>query len=126
MDAKRFLIFALLAGLFLSSAPLLAHHSNAEYDMGKTSSVKGTVTLFEWVNPHPYIYIDVKNDKGEIEKWTGELQALPLLARAGWRRDTLKSGDEITAIGNPSKDGKPLMHLSKIVFANGQELPTAL
>jgi hypothetical protein len=49
-----------------------------------------------------------------------------MLARAGWKKDTVKPGDEITLIGNPAKDGKPLMHLDKIVFANGQELATAL
>jgi len=125
MNANRFLIFALLAGLFLVSVPVFAHHSAAEYDMSKTASVKGTVTLFEWVNPHPYIYIDVKNDKGEIEKWTGELQALPLLARAGWRRDTVKPGDQITFYGNPAKDGRFQIRLDKITLPNGQDLQAA-
>jgi hypothetical protein len=104
-----------------------AHHGFVLwFDMGRSVTVKGTVTSFEWTNPHTYIYLDVKNGKGTVEEWRIELGAPGMLARAGWRRDTLKSGDEITAIGNPAKDGKPLMHLSKIVFANGQELSTAL
>jgi len=88
--------------------------------------VKGTVTSFDWTNPHAYIYLDVKDEKGNIEKWTAELGAIGMLTRAGWRRDTLKPGDEITAVGNRAKDGKPVMHLDKIVFANGQELSSAL
>jgi hypothetical protein len=125
MNAKRFLIFALLAGLFLSSVPVLAHHSPAEYDMGKTTTLRGTVTLFEWVNPHSYIYIDVKNDKGEIEKWSGELQALTMLARSGWKRDSVKPGDQITMYGNPAKDGRLLLRLDKITLPNGQDLLAA-
>jgi hypothetical protein len=104
-----------------------AHHGFVSwYDMSRSVTVKGTVTGYDWTNPHAYIYLDVKNEKGAVEEWRIELGAPGMLARAGWRRDTLKSGDEITAIGNPAKDGKPLMHLSKIVFANGQELSTAL
>jgi hypothetical protein len=104
-----------------------AHHGFVSwFDMSRSVTVKGTVTGFDWTNPHSYIYLDVKNEKGAVEEWRIELGAPGMLARAGWRRDTLKSGDEITAIGNPAKDGKPLMHLSKIVFANGQELSTAL
>src|SRR6266567_7152033 len=103
-----------------------AHHATASFDMTRSTTVKGTVTGFDWTNPHAYIYLDVKNEKGAIEKWSAELGALAMLTRAGWRRDTLKPGDQITAIGNPAKDGKPVMHLDKIVFANGQELSSAL
>jgi hypothetical protein len=116
--------------IFLLLSPggsAFAHHGFVSwFDMSRSVTVKGAVTGFDWTNPHSYIYLDVKNEKGAVEEWRIELGAPGMLARAGWRRDTLKSGDEITAIGNPSKDGKPLMHLSKIVFANGQELSTAL
>ena len=104
-----------------------AHHGFVFwFDTSRSVTVKGTVTSFDWTNPHSYIYLDVKNEKGAVENWRIELGAPAMLGRVGWRRDTLKYGDEITAIGNPAKDGKPMMHLSKIVFANGQELPTAL
>jgi hypothetical protein len=104
-----------------------AHHGFVSwFDTTRSISVKGTVTGFDWTNPHAYIYMDVKNERGAVEKWSIELGALAMLSRAGWKRDTLKYGDEITAIGNPAKDGKPTMHLSKIVFANGQELSSAL
>jgi Family of unknown function (DUF6152) len=113
--------------LFLLGGSTFAHHGFVSwFDMSRSVTVKGTVTGFDWTNPHSYIYLDVKNEKGAVEEWRIELGAPNMLARAGWRRDTLKSGDEITAIGNPAKDGKLLMHLSKLVFANGQELSTAL
>ena len=125
MNAKPFLILPLLAGLLLSSSPILAHHSAAEFDMTKIVPVKGTVTQFEWYNPHPYIFLEVKNDKGDVEKWSGELAALPMMSRAGWKRDTVKPGDQVTMYGNPAKDGRFLMRLDKILLPNGQELLAA-
>jgi hypothetical protein len=116
-------IFLLLA----LGGSTFAHHGFVSwFDMSRSITVKGTVTGYEWTNPHTYIFLDVKNEKGAVEEWRIELGAPGMLSRAGWRRDTLKDGDEITAIGNPSKDGKPTLHLSKIVFANGQELSSAL
>jgi hypothetical protein len=122
VNRKRFIILVLLAGLFVGPRPVLAHHSAAEYDAAKVVSVKGTVTQFEWTNPHAYIYLDVKDDKGDIEKWTVELGSLGMLSRANWRRDSVKPGDQITAFGNRAKDGRPVIRLDKVVFAGGQEL----
>jgi len=99
-----------------------AHHATASFDMTKSMTVKGTVTGFDWTNPHVYIYVDVKDEKGAVEKWSVEMASTGMLARAGWRRDTVKAGDEITIFGNRAKDGRPFLHLSKVVFANGQEL----
>lgn len=126
---KELVAFSVTAVLLFLSVGLStsAHHGFVTwFDMSRSVTVKGTVTSFDWTNPHSYIYLDVKNEKGAVEKWTIELGAPAMLARAGWKRDALKPGDEITAIGNPAKDGKPTMHLDKVVFANGQELSTAL
>ena len=118
--AAIFLLLSLVGSAF-------AHHGFVSwFDTSRSITVKGTVTGFDWTNPHAYIYLDVKNEKGAVEKWVIELGALAMLSRVGWKRDTLKPGEEISAIGNPAKDGKPGMHLEKIVFANGQELATAL
>jgi hypothetical protein len=120
---KRFIVaLVLLTGLLMVSHPIFAHHSAAEYDAAKVVSVKGTVTSFEWTNPHAYVYLDVKDDKGDVEKWTAELGSLGMLSRASWRRDTVKPGDQITAFGNRAKDGRTVLRLEKIVFASGQEL----
>jgi hypothetical protein len=90
--------------------------------MTALTSVKGTVTQFEWTNPHAYLHIDVEDEKGAATAWTAELASLGMLSRVNWKRDTVKPGDEITIYGNRAKNGKPVMRLDKIVFANGQEL----
>jgi len=90
--------------------------------MTALTSVKGTVTKFEWSNPHAYIYLDTKDDKGNVAEWTVEMASIGMLSRVNWKRDTLKPGDEITAYGNRAKNGKNAMRLDKIVFASGQEL----
>jgi hypothetical protein len=99
-----------------------AHHATASFDMTSSATMKGSVTGYDWTNPHVYIYLDVKDEKGAMEKWSVEMASVGMLARAGWRRDTVKPGDEITVVGNRAKDGRPLLHLNKLVFANGQQL----
>jgi hypothetical protein len=116
----------ILAALFcvaITCSPLQAHHGEANYDTSKTVSVKGTVTMFEFVNPHVQISIDAKNDKGEIEKWTGEARSPAMLSRyGGWDRNTIKVGDVITLSGHQTKNGTFFMRLEKIVKADGKEL----
>jgi len=127
VNRKRIIVvFILLTDLFVASRSILAHHSPAEYDTTKLVSVKGTVTQFEWTNPHAYIYLDVKDDKGEIEKWTAELGSLGMLSRANWRKDTVKPGDQITVFGNRARDGRMVMRLDKAALASGQELSARL
>lgn len=123
MKTKRaiFVLTAVVAWM-LQAGPILAHHSTAEYDMAAVTTVKGTVTKFEWTNPHAYIYIEAKDDKGATIAWTAELASLGMLSRVNWKRDTVKPGDEITIVGNRAKDGRLVMRLDKIVFSSGQEL----
>src|SRR3974390_3938535 len=98
---KRFAAILVLAiTLLVASAPLFAHHGEANYDTDKVVSVKGTVTDFQFINPHTLISLDVKNDKGEIEKWSCEARSPGMLVRAsGWDKTTLKAGDVITVAG---------------------------
>ena len=113
----------ILAALFVS-APVLAHHGETNYDTDKLVSVKATVTNFEFINPHVQIYLEAKNDKGEIEKWVCEARSPAMLVRnGGWDKNTLKPGDVITAIGFRSKNGANILRLKKIVLADGTELP---
>ena len=117
------LTLLVLFSFFPVSAPVMAHHGEANYDTAKTTSVKGTVSEFEFVNPHILITIDVKNDKGETEKWTGEARSPAMLSRyGGWDRNTLKVGDVITLYGHRTKNGTFFMRLEKIVKADGKEL----
>src|SRR5712664_772610 len=122
---KNFMLCLTLifSGLFLS-APLFAHHGEVNYDTEKVVSVKGTVTDFQFINPHVQIFLDAKNDKGEIEKWTCEARSPAMLVRNGdWDKNTLKPGETITAIGFRSRNGANILRLKKIVLADGKELP---
>jgi DNA/RNA endonuclease YhcR with UshA esterase domain len=121
---KPVLLLAAMLGVVSVSSPVLAHHGEANYDTDKTVNVKGTVTDFQFVNPHVQITLDVKNDKGEIEKWVGEARSPAMLARyGGWDRSTIKVGDVITFYGHRTRNGTPFMRLEKIVKADGTELP---
>jgi hypothetical protein len=96
-------------GLFCLTAPLMAHHSfAAEYDSAKTISVKGVVQKVAWVNPHAYVWVDVKDDSGKVVTYAFESLSHNALARSGWTRNSLKPGDEVTVDGYLAKDGKPL------------------
>jgi uncharacterized protein DUF6152 len=120
-----FPVTAVLVLLSLAAATYAHHGFVAWFDMTRSITVKGTVTSFDWTNPHAYIHIDVKNDKGAMEKWSAEMGGVAMLSRAGWRRDTVKPGDEITLIGRPARDGKPAALLDKVVLADGRELPAS-
>jgi len=118
---KKFgLILAVTFAALLVSAPLLAHHGEANYDTDKVVSVKGTVSDFQFINPHTLITLDVKNDKGEIEKWNCEMRSPSMLVRVGgWDKNTLKVGDVITVYGSRAKNGTTVMRLQKLTFADG-------
>ena len=95
--------------LFLPAVPAFAHHSfAAEYDSTKTVTVKGTVQKLAWVNPHAYVYVDVKDESGKVATWAFESLSPNALARQGWNRNSLKQGDEVTVEGYLAKDGRPL------------------
>jgi exonuclease VII large subunit len=124
MKARR-VVFSGACAFFLlwCAMAAYAHHGIvAWFDMSRSITVKGTVTSFEWTNPHSYIYFDVKDEKGANEKWSAEMGGVPMLGRASWRRETVKPGDQITLIGKPAKDGRHSILLEKAILANGQEL----
>jgi len=88
--------------------------------MSKTVTVKGTVTDFQFVNPHVLIYMDVKDASGNVTKWAGELTSPNRLARLGWTKSTIKAGDELTMAGATSKSGAPRMWATKVSNASGE------
>ena len=114
------------AALFSGSA--IAHHGVAGYDMTKTVTLHGTVTKFDWSNPHVVVYLDAKNDAGEMQHWTIEFAAPVHMVRAGWSKSSMKTGDDIVIDTHPSKNGAPVGITSTITFIlktviNGQPLP---
>ncbi len=100
------LALAILAVLGTTGIPVFAHHAfSAEFDVKKPITVKGTVTKIEWMNPHAWIYVDVKTDSGTTEAWQFETGAPIELLRRGWHKNDLKVGDEVTIQGVRAKDG---------------------
>ncbi len=120
---KRAIYFLLVAFvLFAAPGQVLAHHGSSNYDSSKTISVKGTVTEFLFINPHSVIHLESKGDKGNTEQWFVEADSPNNLARAGWKRDSVKPGDLITIEGIRAKDGSKVMFLRRVVFSDGREL----
>src|SRR5579863_4041275 len=113
-SAAVLLLFAML------SAPAFAHNSfAAEFDAKKPVEHKGTLIELEWVNPHAWIHIEVKDDSGKVTKWYCELGSPNLLMRSGWRRDSLKKGDVIVVNGSAAKDGSNLANAKTVKLADG-------
>jgi hypothetical protein len=125
MKSKLATFFAVFFGLLAASVPVFAHHGNSAYDMSKTVPQKGTITRFEYTNPHTQVYYDVTNDKGEVEHWVAETTNPAMLNRVGWSRDTLKPGDQVTLWVNPNRVGAKVTFLQKVTLADGKELSTA-
>jgi hypothetical protein len=110
-----------IALVLLLAAPLLAHHGTGGiYDMSKSVTLKGTVTMFKFVNPHVLVYLDVQGKDG-IVNWIGEGPSVVNWTRTGWNRNSIKSGDHITVELFPARNGKPEGVLHKMVAGNGKE-----
>ena len=90
-----------------AAMPLLAHHSfAAEYDSKQPVTMKGAVTKIEWMNPHVYFYIDVKNEEtGKVENWGWEMGAPAVIQRTGWTKNSMKIGDLVIVEGTKAKGG---------------------
>jgi hypothetical protein len=115
---------AVCSALLTGALPAVAHHSfAAEYDSTKAITVKGTIQKLEWVNPHAYFWVDVKDENGKITTWAFESLSPNALARQGWNRNSLKKGEEVTVEGYLAKDGKPLADGS--IHANSKSVTRA-
>ena len=115
-----------LAVLFLAAVPSFAHHSfSAEFDASKKITLKGTVTKFEWTNPHIFIYMDVKDEGGTVTHWQCEGGPPNTLMRQGWTRNDVKVGDEITIDGSLAKDGSKLVNSRTVKLADGRTMGAA-
>lgn len=116
---------ALVAGslLVLAAAPAVAHHSfAAEYDRNKQINLTGTVTKVDWMNPHMYFYIDVKEANGSVTSWGLENGNLSGLMRRGWRKDSLKIGDVVTVEGFLAKDGTHIANARSVKLSDGRKM----
>ncbi len=122
MKIKTLLIGSLFACLLTVSGPALAHHAWHGYDMENLTTVKGTVTKFDWGNPHVWISFELTDDKGNVEKWSAGGPSPSRMAGTGWDKDTLRPGDQITAVGHRISDGTYSLRLVKVILSDGREL----
>lgn len=121
MNVKRFMIGA---GLLVAIVqPASAHHAfAAEFDSNKPVTITGSVTKLEWMNPHIWVYLDVKDDRGTVEHWQCEGGAPNTLTRNGWSRDSLKYGDQVTVEGYLSKDGTKTVNARSVKLPDGRSV----
>lgn len=96
----------LLCAALAAAPPVFAHHSFAMFDTAKRVTLNGTVTAFEWTNPHVYIELDVPGDKGTVKHWSIELGSPSILMQAGWKFTDVKVNDTITVVFNPLRSGE--------------------
>jgi len=123
MSDKLKVAFLLIFGIVMISRPVSAHHGvGAIYDTNRPITLKGVVTEFVWSNPHVQIYFDVKDEQGNVVHWSCETLSPGKLTRSGWNKNVLKPGDQITVTVSPSKVGKPIGSLRKLLLSDGKEL----
>lgn len=114
---------ALSLGLLVGAGPTLAHHGGSAYDTSKTTTLTGTVKTFDFIQPHPIIGLDVKDESGNLVNWSIEMTSPNHLVRYGWNGHKLKPGDQITVTGNAAKNGLKVLNLRKISWATGEVIP---
>ncbi len=129
MKSRMLKALLVAAGFALLSIPAAAHHGLTNYDMKKTIVLTGTVTAFDWSNPHCLAHLDVADDSGKVRHWTLELASTFAMSHKGWDRDTLKRGDQIVVETHPARNDVPVgitfgPGFSLKIVVNGKEIST--
>ena len=125
VNTRLVIVATLILGLCADAGLMLAHHGTGiSYDLDHNPiTLKGTITEFRWANPHVSIFIDVKDEKGKVVNWSIEGSSIVGYARAGFNRNTLKPGMEVTALVYPSKvKNNPAAVIAKITLPGGKEV----
>jgi hypothetical protein len=129
MKAMRSKFLPVAFALLVIAGPALAHHGNSRYDLDKTVTLTGTVTGFDWGNPHCLVYMDVKTDNGQMQHWTLELASPYTMSHVGWTKSSLMLGDMLVAETHPARNGLTLgisstSHSVMKFVVNGKPLAT--
>ena len=123
MKKAMLFIGAVGFGLLFPVMPASAHHAfAAEFDAKKGIKVSGTITKLEWTNPHAWLYVDVKDESGKLTSWSFELGSPNGLIRQGWRRTSLKEGNQVTIEGFAAKDGSNTANAHSVTMPDGRKV----
>ena len=124
LRVKRIGCAAIIAAAWLLglAGSALAHHSFAMFDTANTVTLEGTVTAFDWTNPHSYIEVDVSDEKGGTKHWSIELGSTSILQRGGWKFTTIRKGDRISAVVAPLRSGEAGSLLVRVTLPDGRVL----
>jgi len=121
--SKTLCAAALLLTLVLTAMRLSAHHAfAAEYDVNRRVTVSGTVTKFEWANPHAWLYVEGKDENGKAASWSFEMGSPNGLVSRGWTRTALKKGDQVSVEGYGAKDGSNIANAGTVTLPEGRKL----
>jgi hypothetical protein len=120
MNTIRIISIAAIAIVVFALTPLAAHHSHSMFDMTKEVSITGTVTSFSYRNPHVFLNVDVRNDKGEVVSWAVEMSNITNMQARGIYLSTFKPGDTVTVKFNPLKDGRFGGNYTSVIAADGK------
>ena len=113
-----------VAGILLSTVvPVLAHHAfSAEFDQSKPIKLSGEITKLEWVNPHAWIFVDVKGADGKVVGWRFEMGAPNALLKSGWSKSDIKPGTAVTISGFQARAGGPVANAYQVRLPDGRDL----
>jgi hypothetical protein len=114
-----------MVGLLTLAGPVFAHHAfPAEFDVDKPVTLTGVVSKLDWINPHVYVYLDVKDSKGKVANWALESWPTGILHKSGVSRDMIKVGTPLTILAYRAKDGKNLAYIRKFTWEDGHAIET--
>jgi len=113
---------AALLTLLAGAAPVFAHHSFSMFDQASPVTITGVVSGVEWTNPHVYIELDLTEPVKGAKHWSIELGSPSILQRGGWKFNTVKKGDKVSAVVSPLKNGEPGSLLTRITLPDGRVL----
>ena len=120
---RRTLALLAVVGTTALGAQLLAHHAfSAEFDANQPITLRGSVTKVDWINPHSWLYIDVKDKSGKVTPWKIEMGAPNQLLRRGWNKNSLPIGQEVVVEGYRAKNGSDIANGGSVVLADGRNL----
>lgn len=116
-------MLAAFGALLAANVPAVAHHSfAAEFDSSRPVTVNGAVNKMDWVNPHSWIYVDVKGADGKVVTWRFEMGPPNALLRMGWRKDSIPPGTLVRIEGYRAKSGEPVANAKTVTLPDGREL----